>query len=325
MRRFKNILFVSNNNSDDVSIDRAVKLALKNKAKLTLWDAVEKPPTWAGFKEERLDWDKIHRADIKARKERLEKAADPHRDHLDIVIKVMEGKKFLETIREVLRNKHDLVMKDASRQTAVARRVFATEDMRLLRKCPCPVLLTQHGFKSDFQNIMATVDFDSRNDMDSPTPNNTLNTQIMDMAISLASEEKSNLNVVHVYQAADEGLLSGGMMSLSKNEVAKYYDDTRKDYESVLAKLLGRAKRRLGDAVYDAVNISVKAIKGHPALEIPKQAKKLNADLIVMGTVARTGVAGFIIGNTAETILNDIECSVLALKPEGFVSPVTLE
>ena len=36
-------------------------------------------------------------------------------------------------------------------------------------------------------------------------------------------------------------------------------------------------------------------------------------------------VPGFIVGNIAETILNHIDCSVLAVKPEGFVTPVTLE
>lgn len=41
-----------------------------------------------------------------------------------------------------------------------------------------------------------------------------------------------------------------------------------------------------------------------------------------MGTVARTGIPGFIIGNTAENILQKIDCSLLALKPLGFVSPV---
>jgi nucleotide-binding universal stress UspA family protein len=41
-----------------------------------------------------------------------------------------------------------------------------------------------------------------------------------------------------------------------------------------------------------------------------------------MGTVARTGISGFIIGNTAENILQKIDCSLLALKPQGFVSPV---
>ena len=43
-----------------------------------------------------------------------------------------------------------------------------------------------------------------------------------------------------------------------------------------------------------------------------------------MGTVGRTGVAGLVVGNTAETILEQLQCSILALKPPGFVSPVSL-
>lgn len=55
---------------------------------------------------------------------------------------------------------------------------------------------------------------------------------------------------------------------------------------------------------------------------IPKLAQTKGIELIVMGTVCRTGVAGLIIGNTAENILRQVDCSVLTVKPEGFVSPV---
>jgi len=52
--------------------------------------------------------------------------------------------------------------------------------------------------------------------------------------------------------------------------------------------------------------------------------KEKQIDLIVMGTVGRTGIPGFIMGNTAETILNQINGSVFAIKLEGFVTPITL-
>lgn len=66
-------------------------------------------------------------------------------------------------------------------------------------------------------------------------------------------------------------------------------------------------------------------LKGAARKEIPALAKRLAIDCIVMGTVARTGIRGFIMGNTAETILEQIDCSVLAIKPPGFVTPVVLE
>ena len=44
-----------------------------------------------------------------------------------------------------------------------------------------------------------------------------------------------------------------------------------------------------------------------------------------MGTMARSGIAGLLIGNTAERVLRKLPCSVLAVKPDGFVSPERLE
>ena len=48
-----------------------------------------------------------------------------------------------------------------------------------------------------------------------------------------------------------------------------------------------------------------------------------NIDVVVMGTVARTGIAGLVMGNTAERVLRRLRGSVLAVKPPGFQSPVT--
>jgi nucleotide-binding universal stress UspA family protein len=50
-----------------------------------------------------------------------------------------------------------------------------------------------------------------------------------------------------------------------------------------------------------------------------------NSDLIIMGTIGRTGIPGLLIGNTAETVLGQVDCSVLTVKPEGFDTPVRLE
>ena len=63
---------------------------------------------------------------------------------------------------------------------------------------------------------------------------------------------------------------------------------------------------------------------GEARTVIPKLAAKESIDLIIMGTVCRTGLPGFFIGNTAEEVLHQVDCSVLVLKPEGFVSPVRL-
>jgi len=51
----------------------------------------------------------------------------------------------------------------------------------------------------------------------------------------------------------------------------------------------------------------------------------MKVDLMVMDTLSHTGISGFFMGNTAETIPNQLNCSLLAIKPPGFISPITLE
>ena len=73
-----------------------------------------------------------------------------------------------------------------------------------------------------------------------------------------------------------------------------------------------------------AVNVRTECVKGDPRIVIPRYATTRKVDLVVMGTVGRSGLAGFLMGNTAEAVLRELRGSVLAIKPAGFVTPVML-
>ena len=65
-------------------------------------------------------------------------------------------------------------------------------------------------------------------------------------------------------------------------------------------------------------------LKGESRHCIPKLAAKMEVGVIVMGAVSRMGVAGLLIGDTAESILRQVDCSVVTVKPDEFITPVTL-
>lgn len=65
--------------------------------------------------------------------------------------------------------------------------------------------------------------------------------------------------------------------------------------------------------------------EGRPHEQIAEAEKRLAVDMVVMGTVGRHGLPGLIIGNTAERTLALVESSLLALKPEGFRCPISLD
>jgi len=62
--------------------------------------------------------------------------------------------------------------------------------------------------------------------------------------------------------------------------------------------------------------------QGLPEDVIPRVASEHNAAMVILGTTGRTGLSAVFIGNTAEHVIDKINCDVLALKPSGYVSPL---
>lgn len=86
--------------------------------------------------------------------------------------------------------------------------------------------------------------------------------------------------------------------------------------------------KRFSDIVFVAssgADDSAAFSQGAASYVVPALANDLGVELVVMGTVGRAGIPGLLIGNTAEDILGQIDCSDLTVKPAAFVSPVALE
>lgn len=223
------------------------------------------------------------------------------------------GTPFLEIIREVLLNGHDLVMKAAEHKSGAKRMLFGSTDLHLLRKCPCPVWIGKPGQMGRYARILAAVDPDPFNQ-----ERDALNLKIMDVASGLAELEGSELYVVHAWEFYGESLLRGLRSTLSDAEVDQLIGTTLNTHLLWLEGLLKKCDLQ-------GIRLSRHLLRGKAGEIIPILASEKQIDLIVMGTLSRTGIPGFIIGNTAEEILDQVDCSVVVLKPDGFVTPVTLK
>ena len=98
-------------------------------------------------------------------------------------------------------------------------------------------------------------------------------------------------------------------------ELAAYVESMRTCTSDALHTLMPQIRDRLGD-------VRLELVKGEPADVIARFAGERSVDLVVMGTVARGGIQGMLMGNTAESTLQRLRCSVLAIKPRGFRSPI---
>jgi len=109
-------------------------------------------------------------------------------------------------------------------------------------------------------------------------------------------------------------------MLLSRMKSEDFNDLQAKSLEHE-SRLLDAFMQKHGASIDDA---NVHLFKGEPDEVISDFIRSEGIDLVVLGTVAKSGLGGEIAGNTSEKILGRIECSVLALKPSGFVSPIRL-
>ncbi len=303
MQRFAKILFI--NDPPDKSkpaLKRALQLARTNEAELTIINVIEEFPR---------SMNKLEKTFRQLQKEELESLLEElSSEGINIKIRELIGTPFLQIIKRVMYGSHDLLIKPAEGRGGLSSMLFGSTDLHLLRKCPCPVWIIKPSKRKKYARILAAVD---------PNPgekaNAELNQLILDLASSLARRENSQLHIVHAWSMLHESTLRSGRAHLPSADIDRMVRDTRKSHKKWLDQLLSG---------YDMQGLTPKVhlVKGDPGQVIPTLAQKKKVELIVMGTVARTGIAGFFIGNTAEKTLAEVDCSVLAVKPKAFSTPV---
>jgi len=305
MKRFKNILVIpSMPIAEDAALTRATKLADNNAARLTvLWPLEEGTDDGIGLE---------YTPDIvRAISEKLEKAVEPARKQgIYVQTKVRVGRPFVEVIRQVLEAGHDLVMKTARGHEVRPSLFFGSTALHLFRKSPCPVWIVSPEPR-DRVGILAAVDPDTT---DEETVQ--LNRTIMQLATSMSIIEDTSLHVVHAWNVPQEDMMRHSpWLRVSRSDADDYINKTEARHRRCFDALIDVFRQR-------APNMEVHFIKGLAEEVIPSIAKEKNIEVIVMATLARTGIPGLLIGDTAEGVLGQVDCSVLAIKPEGFVSPI---
>lgn len=316
MKRFSNILLVVDERTEhSAALSRGLALARKNQARMTVCAVVDTVPGEVQMGVVAVTPQEVLNIAVAGKREWLEDAVESAAaDGVSLEMKVLIGKPFIEIIREVLRNDHDLVIKCSDPDQSLREVFFSSTDKHLMRKCPCPVWIIKPTERHKYLRILAAVD---------KAPNepvkDELNRQILELSSSMALAEYGEAHVVHAWELFGEGIIRSRSWDFTEAEF-----DAMLDEESAARRewLEGLVKDYVSSA--NAPEIHLHVVKGHPERVVSELARELSVDLVVMGTVARTGIDGFFMGNTAESILAQIDCSVLTVKPPGFVSPVTL-
>lgn len=300
MKRFKNILVVhSDHTGSDDALSRATDLATSNAASLTIMDVVQDAVSTPMVLAERQK--RLSRLLISVQQEGV-----------DATVIVVSGIPFLEIIRQVLHKDHDLVIMAADSTYDLRHIFFGSTSMHLMRKCPCPVWVLKPHQPRQYRKILAAVAYPV-----SETEHDELNIKILDLATSLAHTEDSELHILHAWDftGADADTIRSEIHDETRDRLFHKYQSTHTTW---IDNLLAR---------YDLKEIQhhVHLVRGRPESTITQMVDENDINLIVMGTISQTGIPGFFIGNTAEYVLTQVNCSVLTLKPAGFVTPITMD
>ena len=234
--------------------------------------------------------------------------------------KLVHGKSWLEIIRQVLRGKHDLVVVGTRDITNLRRMFFGNTSMKLLRRCPCPVLVTKPltfasgvlgaglhrapGANGSHLNILVATDL-------KPSSKDALR-----LGIALARQMHARLHILHVVEYQLDEVCNIGLPDAKQDEYR------RKVRTHAQAALHAQLEKTDYQALGARIEIHLAGDVGLPDVAIQHFIQVYQIHLLVMGTIGRGGIRGIMIGNTAERLLPEVHCSVLAVKPPDFVCPV---
>jgi nucleotide-binding universal stress UspA family protein len=309
MKRFKNILYLLDEESlkRPAGADRVAGLARINDARVRVMVADETTLLDELGLKISGRYEAVREEIQKQNSEKLDQflAAERWQD-IAVQADYDSNGNFISIIQKVLRENHDLVITGSSLEKGIDQLA-----MRLVRKCPCPVWVLKYGAK-DFKRILAAVDVGD----DYPeTP--ALNKKIIELTHSLAQREGGEAHYLHSWRLEYELMLRGPRFNISPEEIFSIKNELVEERRS---SLLGLFK---GNHI-DFQEHQVHLWEGTSNDMIQKAIAELDIDVVVMGSVARSGIPGLLIGNKAEKLLSAITCTVLTVKPDGFKSPVSL-
>ncbi len=310
MKRFRNILYVLDSNSGNTEkIDRQVKaLADINDACVSIVSVAEDDFQAQFGKNRTPRIDELAVRMAVSSQEKLNSCLE-HEIWNNVIVsgELLSGKGFISIIRKVIHDNHDLVIK--------GRTVSKKTDqlaLKLFRKCPCPVWILDDADEIPSPGILAAVDVGSEHE-----ETIQLNRKIVELAYSLAQMKGGQVHYLHAWRLQYEMILHGPRFNVHPDEIIELQEKIEESRKNLLVDLLESTKLPVEQEF-------IRIQEGVISDAIEDAVSDLKIDTLVMGTVGRSGVPGLLIGNTAEKILSDMRCKVLAVKPDGFISPVRL-
>jgi len=310
VHHYHNPLYVSRGSADETEgLKQALSLARNNNAPLSVLVVCPEFPD--DFPDYRKQYEESLIAQAEASIRSTKESIRLEQDAVPISIEIVsDNTPSVKIIQHVLQHGHDLLIKEAEPRDGGGRG-FKAIDMELLRKCPCAAWLCRPIAHSR-KHIQVAVAIDPES---SEQAAENLSKRLLQLSRSLADSCSGKLHIICCWDYEFESFLrDSALVKASDAEIAEVVLHTLHEHRVKLERMIKESGISGSHLVHHQ--------RGRAEECIPALVNDEKIDILVMGTVARTGIPGFIIGNTAENVVQKLSCSLLALKPQGFVSPV---
>ncbi|SET81497.1 universal stress protein UspE [Thalassotalea agarivorans] len=307
MEKYKKILVVIDPSTDhQKALLRALQLAKVTQASVTAFVSIfdfsyEMTTMLSG--EER---ESMRATVLKDRELWLKAIIDKcNQDNIEVTTEVIwHNRPFEPVIEQVIEHEFDIVIKGTHEHDKLKSVIFTPTDWHLLRKCPCPVLLVkEHDWPED-GNIIASINVGSEEE-----EHLLLNDKITQEAIAFSTLIKGNVHLVNSYPGTPVNIA----IEIPEFNTEEYNSALKQHHQQAMDKHASK---------FSIATDNTHVREGLPEDVIDKVAQELDAELVVLGTIGRTGISAALIGNTAEHVIDRLNCDVLALKPVGYKSPL---
>jgi universal stress protein E len=249
--------------------------------------------------------DSMRQIVIKEKQQWIDDIISVTKSPINIVSKVVwHNRPFEAIINQVIDQKHDLVIKGTHQHDKFKSVVFTPTDWHILRKCPCPVLLVKEHEWPLQGNILAALNVGSDED-----EHLSLNKTITKQAKNIAQLITANVHLVNSYPGTPVNIA----IEIPEFDASEYNSAMQAHHKEAMNEHATR---------FDIPLVNTYVEEGLPETVIEEAALKVDAELVILGTVGRTGISAALIGNTAEHVIDLLNCDVLALKPDGYISPL---
>lgn len=227
---------------------------------------------------------------------------------IDFHSQVATGVPYVEIIKAASQLQADMIVIDAHRVHKESACQWGTSTRHLMRESEVPIwALHQQQETPKLDNILVSLDV-------THLDNTALNEKLLRYAYEFALINEARLSLCHAWELESEGYLRE-WSRCSDLEIAVIAQQLRDDREDRLTQLMA-------DYSHSRVPMQMIMLEGSAKTVLPEYINNHDIDLVIMGSLSRTGIAGFVMGNTAEFMLDKIQCSVLTLKPDRFHSPL---